>query len=134
MAAAEPTNAQLKAMLRRIKFSTDAATDLVTGQGINSIEYIKTLTQDRVTRLCSIICKPGGGIDGHVLSEPAENLFRLLVYYCQHQDRVTWDTDHSLVTLVNIRALRGQRDLEKDWDSTITEYVKPVFKDMPKTF
>ena len=35
---------------------------------------------------------------------------------------------------MKICALRGQRELEKDWYSTITEYVKPVFKDMPKTF
>ena len=56
------------------------------------------------------------------------------MYYCQHQDRVTWDTDHSLFTLANLCALRGQRDLEKDWDSTITEYVKLIFKDIPKTF
>ena len=56
------------------------------------------------------------------------------MYYCQHQDHVTWDTDNYLVTLVNLRALRGHRDLKKDWYSTITEYVKPVFKDMLKTF
>ena len=73
-------------------------------------------------------------MNGHVVSESAENIFHLLVYYCQHQDLVTQDTDHSIVTLVNIRALRGQHELEKDWDSTITEYVKPVFKDMTKTF
>ena len=72
MAAAEPTHAQLKAMFRRIKLSTDAATELVTGQGINSIEEIKTVTQDRVTCLCSIIQKPGGGTDRHVVSKPAE--------------------------------------------------------------
>ena len=35
---------------------------------------------------------------------------------------------------MNLCAIRGQRDIEKDWDSTITEYVKPVFKDMPKKF
>ena len=73
-------------------------------------------------------------MNGHVVSESAENIFHLLVYYCQNQDRVTQDTEHSIVTLVNIRALRGQHELEKDWDSTITEYVKPVFKDMTKTF
>ena len=56
------------------------------------------------------------------------------MYYCQNQDRVTQDTNHSLVTLVNICALCGQRELEKDWYLTITEYVKPVFKDMSKTF
>ena len=28
----------------------------------------------------------------------------------------------------------GQRDIEKDWYSTITEYIKLIFKDMPKTF
>ena len=37
MAVANPTNAQLKAMLWSIKFYTDAATDIVTGKGI---EYI----------------------------------------------------------------------------------------------
>ena len=36
------------------------------------------------------------------------------MYYCQHQDRVTQDTDHFLVTLVNLRDLRGQHDLKKD--------------------
>ena len=51
-----------------------------------------------------------------------------------HQDPLTWDTDHSLVTLVNLRAPIGQRKIEKDWDSTIPEYVKRIFKDTPKTF
>ena len=134
MAADDATNARLKAMFRRIKFSTYASTELVTGQGIESIKEIKTLTQDLVTRLCSIIRKPGGGTNVHVVSKSAENIFHLLVYCCHHQDRVTRDTGHSLVTLVNLRALRGQHDLEKDWYSTITEYVKPFFKDMPKTF
>ena len=52
MAAAEPANAQLKAMFRRIKFSIGAYTDIVTGLGIDSVEEINTLTQDRLTRLC----------------------------------------------------------------------------------
>ena len=87
-----------------------------------------------MTHLCSIISKPGEGTDGHVVSNPAENIFHLLVYYCQHQDRVTRDTDHPLITLANLYALRGHREVEKDWYSKITEYVKPVFKGMPKTF
>ena len=134
MAAAEPNNAQLKAMLRRIKFSTDAATQIVTGQVINSIDMINTLTQDSMSRLCLIIFKTGGGTNRHVVSDPAENLFHLLVYHCQHQDRVTRDTDHYIVTLVNVRVIHEQRELKKDWDSTITEYFKPVFKDIPNTF
>ena len=56
-------------MLQHRKFSSDAATELIIEQCIDSIEEIKTLTQDRVTRLCSFICKPGGGTDGHVVSE-----------------------------------------------------------------
>ena len=134
MFAAKRNNSQLKAMFRRISFYTDAAMELVTGQSIKSIQGINTLTQDRVTFLWSIICKPGGGTNGHVVSESSENLFHLLVYYCQHQYRVTWDTDHSIITLVNTHALFGQHDLKKGWDQTITEYVKPVFKYMPKTF
>ena len=134
MATAEPTNAQLKAMFWRIKFSTDASTELLTGQGINFIENIKTLTQDFVTCPCSIICKPVWGTNGHLVSESAENIFHILVYYFHHQDHVTRATDHSLVTFVNLCALCGQRELEKDWDSTITVYVKPVFKYMPNTF
>ena len=54
--------------------------------------------------------------------------------YFQNQDRVTWDTKHSLVPLLNLCAICGQRELVKDWDSEITEYVKLVFKDMPKKF
>ena len=134
MAASDPNNDQLKDMFRRIKLYTYDATELVIRKGINYIEEIKTLTQDCVTRLCSIIRKPGGGTNGNVVSESAENLFQLLVYYCQHQDHVTLDTEYYLVTLVNLHVLRGQRQLKKDWDSMITEYVKPVFKDMPKTF
>ena len=109
------------AMFRNINLSTDVAMELVTRQGINSIEEIKTITQDRVTRIYSIIRNPGGGTNGHVVSKSAENIFQLLVYYFQHQDRVTRDTDHSLVTLENLRALRGKRDIKKDWDLTIME-------------
>ena len=92
-------------MFRCILFSTDSDMELVTGQGIDSIKEINTLTQDCVTSICSIIRKPGGRTDGHVVFYPAENIFDLLLYYCQHQDGVTWDTDRSLVTLVNICAL-----------------------------
>ena len=53
-------------------------------------------------------------MSGHVVSEPAKNTFHFLVYYCQHKERLTRDTDHYLVTLANICALRGQRELEKD--------------------
>ena len=60
MAIDNPYNAQFKAMLWRIKFYTDAATELVNGQGIDSIEEIKTLAQYHVTRLWSIIRKPQG--------------------------------------------------------------------------
>ena len=84
MAATNPTNDKLKSMLRRIKFSYDDAKELVTRKFIDSIEEIKTLTQDCFTRLCSIIRKPGGGTGGHVVSEPAEIVFHILVYYCQH--------------------------------------------------
>ena len=89
MDTSNPTHSQLKAILRCIKFSTGAAMEIFTGQGIDSIKEIKTLTQDFVTRLCSINRKPGEGADGHVVSYPAENLFHLLVYCCQHQDDVT---------------------------------------------
>ena len=51
MAIDNPYNAQFKAMFWRIKFYTDAATELVNGQGIDSIEEIKTLAQYHVTRL-----------------------------------------------------------------------------------
>ena len=87
-----------------------------------------------MTRLCSIICKPRGGTGGNMVSDTAENIFHLWVYYCQHQDRVTRETDNSFVTLVNLCVLRGQGEVDKDLDSTIMEYVKPVFKDTPKTF
>ena len=71
MAAAKPTNYQLKSMFQRFKLSTGDATELVTGQGIDSIEEIKTPTQNLVTRICSIICKPVGGTNGHVVPKPA---------------------------------------------------------------
>ena len=51
MAAPEPTNDKLKYMFWRINFYYDADTELVTGKGIDSIEEIKTLKQDRVTHL-----------------------------------------------------------------------------------
>ena len=105
MPATDPTNAQLKAIFWSIKFYTDAATEIFTGQGIDSIKKIKILTQDRVTRLCSNIHKPGGGRNRNVVSKSAENIFHLLVCYFQHQDHVTRDTYHSLVTLVNLRAI-----------------------------
>ena len=43
MATEDPNNSQLKAMFQRIKFFTDVATELVTVQGIDSIQEIKTL-------------------------------------------------------------------------------------------
>ena len=84
IAEADPNNAQLKSMFRSIHFSTDAATELVTVKVINSVEEIKTLTQYCVTCLCSIIRKPGGETNIHVVSDPAENIFHLLVYCFQH--------------------------------------------------
>ena len=73
-------------------------------------------------------------MNGHVVSDSAQYIFHLLVFYCQHQYRVTRDTDHSFFALVNLGALCGKHDLEKNLDSTITEYVKSFFKDITKTF
>ena len=84
MATTDPTNVQLKAMFRIIKFSTNAAMELVTGQGINYTKEIKTITQDCLTHLCLIIRYPGEGTNGHVVSDSAENIFHFLVFYFQH--------------------------------------------------
>ena len=128
MAAADPTYYQQKAMFRSIKFSTDTATELVTGQVIDSIEDINTLTQDCMTRLCSIICNPGGWTDRHVVSNPAENIFHLLLYYYQHQERVTRDTDHFLVTLVNLRAFMGSVSSRRIGIQQSRNMSKPISK------
>ena len=82
-----------------IGFSNEAA-GLITGdQGIDSLDEIKTLDDDKAANLCKILRRPGdttcaeGGSDpGVKVSARAKDNSKLVIYYVKHQERVSGAT------------------------------------------
>ena len=96
-------------MLERIGFSNVAATLITGDQGIDSLDEIRTLDDDKSENLCRILWRPGGttgaggGADpGVKVSARAEDNLKLAIYYVKHQDRVSRSTDIGQITLVVI--------------------------------
>ena len=130
-----PTAPAMKQMFERLDYTPEAATALVDEQGISDVEDIADLSSEQVDKLISVVRKPGGGQDGHVVSFTAQTLFHSLVYYVQHRRRTSRPIDVGVIDKTTVRALRFQQDMEKNWpsDTTTVDDVKVNFKNMPKT-
>ena len=125
----------MKQMFERLDYTPEAATVLVDEQGISDVEDIADLSSEQVDKLISVVRKPGGGQDGHVVSFTAQTLFHSLVYYVQHRRRTSRPIDIGVIDKTAVRALRFQHEMEKSWpsDTTTVDDVKVNFKNMPKT-
>jgi hypothetical protein len=74
---------------------TPKPAQLVTGDhGIDSVDELRNLGDDKASNLCQVLCCPGGtnaagaADPGTTASARAEDNLKLAIYYVKHQDRV----------------------------------------------
>ena len=116
--------ASFKAMFRRLGFTEAAAGQLSSedGEGLNSLDNVKALTDDRARAVCKAVRRPGGAGDGHAVSERAEHNLMICAYVVNFWIRTSRDskTVPDLIidpdTLFSTRAQR-QKELEASWDN-----------------
>ena len=113
-------------------FSVPASQYIIQTQGINSIAIIRELTDERITTLCAVTRKPGGGEAGHVVSEPSEHRFKSLAFYIRHQDRVSRTFNWTNATVAELQKLALQKELEESKPSTLE--LPEVVPDLKKTW
>ena len=104
------TNPDMHAVLVRLGFSAQAATDIIGEQGIDTLEELRVLDDKEVESLCKVVRKPGGisNAAGTAVSLRAEANLKMAVYYLKYQERTSRPAEASNITLSNVRALRTQ--------------------------
>ena len=123
--------------------SAAAATELTGDQGIDSVDELIELNDDRVETLCKILRRPGGGQAGHIVSLRAEESLKLAVYYCRFRVlKTSRPTTSANLTRDNIRSIRELKEWEanhvdpdpaegiinpKDWHRTM-EALQEYFR------
>jgi hypothetical protein len=117
-------------VLALIGFAAPVA-QTITDQGHDSFDEVALLTDDEVDGLCKSLRSPGGLIagppaaaggapgplgpnPGTFVSTRAQNNLKLLAYYLRFKQRTSMTPVVAQMTMVNIRALRHQRDQEED--------------------
>eukprot|EP00804_Cyclotella_cryptica_P003089 CCRYP_006074-RA/>CCRYP_006074-RA protein AED:0.29 eAED:0.04 QI:0/0/0/0.75/0.33/0.5/4/0/1079 len=125
-------------MLERMGFTPEAA-QLVTGdQGIDSVDELRNLDDDKASNLCRVLRRPGGtnaagaADPGTKVSARAEDNLKLAIYYVKHQDRVSRAVNVGEITLTNVCKLIKQRDTERNHTDPDTPPMIDS-KDWPKT-
>ena len=110
------TNPDMHAALVRLGFSTQAASDIIREQGIDTLEELRVLDDKEVECLCKVVRKPGGTSNaaGTAVSLRAEVNLKMAVYYLKYQERTSRPTDASNITLNNVRALRTHNQKEAE--------------------
>jgi hypothetical protein len=63
----------VRTMLNRIGFTIAASQVIVDEQGLDSLDEIKPLTDDKIEDLCNVIRRPGGQIPGLNPGDPPVN-------------------------------------------------------------
>lgn len=129
--------ASIRTMLERMGFTPDAATLITGDQGIDSVDELRTLDDDKASNLCRVLRRPGGtnaaGVadPGTKVSARAEDNLKLAVYYVKHQDRVSRNVNVGSITLAAVRKLVKQRETENSHTDPDTPAIDS--KDWPKT-
>jgi hypothetical protein len=117
-------------ILALIGFAPPVA-NVITNQGHDSFDEVALLTDDEIDGLCKSLRSPGGLIAGPpaaaggaagplgpnpgiFVSTRAQNNLKLLAYYLRFKQRTSMTPVVNQITLINIRALRHQRDQEED--------------------
>ena len=117
--------AAMRQVMVRMGFTNEGAAAVVNpeGQGVDSIENLRLMTDNDVESLCAVIRRPGGTIaDGQGNQVPnrgvnisilAEKKLKLAVYFVKHKKRCSEDVDFAQITLANVQALQSLYDQEK---------------------
>lgn len=134
--------AQIRTALVRIGFSQQAATNITTEQGLDSLDEIGLLKDEEVENLCRVLRKPGGLAPGRANQPPvanygtsvslrAENNLKLMCYFIRFRKRTSRTVVPGDIDLVPIRSLRDYRT----WEEEHTEMEAPEIntKDWPRT-
>ncbi len=84
--------APIRTMLECMGFTPEAA-QLVTGdQGIDSVDELRNLDDDKASNLCRVLHRPGGTNAAGAadpctkVSARAEDNLKLAIYYVKHKD------------------------------------------------
>ena len=112
----------IRALLVRMAFSNDAAVCLTNTEHINTITKIKDLNEKRITKICSVARRPGGGDDGVAIAAEAETNFLVASHVVKNWERTgrEGDFNHTDVVLdppTLWRKTMAQMDLEANWDN-----------------
>jgi ribosomal protein S13 len=104
--------AAVRTALVRIGFLDAAAQAITDEQGIDSLEEIRLLSDDEISNLAKLICRPGGVIPGQVnaagnavpnpgiqVNARAETNLKLAAFYLRHQVRIGRTVTQADVTL-----------------------------------
>ena len=122
----------MRQMLVRLRFTNQAAAEIVDNEGIDEMSEFETLTETQIESICKIVRRPGGAAAGILISAVAEENFKLGVFYVKHLRRCTRTVAYAGVTLANVRSIRQLRDYEKEHEDP-TELPVIDHKDWPKT-
>ena len=108
----------LRAVLRGIGFTQDAATYIVDTQGFDTAEDFAMLSDDEATNLCKVTRRPGGLNNqnnpnpGLSVSLKAENNLKLMCYYYRFRQRTSRPLTINLATTDTIRKYISRKRVE----------------------
>lgn len=129
---------------RRIGFTDAAAQAIVEDQGIDTLQEVRLLTDDKIESLCKVLRRHGGMIEGVgeapavqnpgvEVSQRAEGHLKLMAFYLRHQTRVRCEVQPPDITLDSIRTLRDLRKFESTCKVLMGKLPTINAKDWPKT-
>jgi hypothetical protein len=126
-AAVKDPVAEIRDAFLRIRFTEQAADILVNGEGLDSLENVRSLDSGAaVSNLCKNLRRGygrGGEDGGAFVSQLAENNLSLLVFWLKHQARTSRQVNAGDVTLEAIHSLRYLRDDEARSCSSVPPVV-----------
>ena len=116
----------IRAAYQAIGFTAEAALELTGNQTIDSIAELAELDDGRVQNPCCVLCRPGGGDNGTIVSLRAEENLKLAVYYCKFKVKKTSrQIQPNDITLANIRLIREL----KQWEDNHSDPEPPEGND-----
>ena len=140
----------MRALFERVGFSNPTSAQVVSTQGIVSLEELWLLNDKEVESLCKLVCSSGRGISntnaagagqlaristpGHAVSMIAVKNYKLATYAIRHCERTMRHVAPGKFTLDQIhevRILRGQDKSFKDPDPSESPKIQAT--NCPKT-
>ena len=62
----------LRAAFTRLGFSAKAAGFITNDQGLNTLDELKVLTNDKIESLCKVVWRPGGKVPNSNSGDPGQ--------------------------------------------------------------